>query len=120
MLPIGSIIFSSQPKAIVFFVDPFGEPYILWVEKLSKEFLALMHSFCVFVVQQKETMTQNQVTTKLMNRIVEGLGATSSAPSGGFAKATINVKLPNSFVKKETKTKRVQPWLHQIKIYMET
>lgn len=79
-----------------------------------------MHSFCVFVVQQKEAMTQNQETTKLMNRIVEELGAINSAPNGGSTKATINVRLPNSFIKKETKTKWVQPWLHQIRTYMET
>ncbi|CAM6029423.1 unnamed protein product [Sphagnum balticum] len=31
----------------------------------------------------------------------------TNAPSGGFAKATIKVRLPNSFVGKEIKTKRV-------------
>jgi hypothetical protein len=72
------------------------------------------------VVQQNEAITQNQETTKLMNHITKGLGAISNAPSWGFAKATINVKLPNVFVKKETKTKQVWPWLHQIKTYMET
>jgi hypothetical protein len=90
------------------------------VEKSSKEFLALVHSFCVFVVQQKKTMTQNQETTKLMNHIVKGLGAINSAPSGGSAKAMINAKLLDPFIRKETKTKRVWPWLHQIKTYMET
>jgi hypothetical protein len=55
-----------------------------------------------------------------MNDIVEGLGAINSAPSGGFAKATIKVRLLNSFARKETKTKRVQPWLHQVEVYMET
>jgi hypothetical protein len=87
------------------------------VEKSSKEFLAPVHSFCVFVVQQKKTTTQNQKTTKLMNRIAKGLGPTSSAPSGSFANATINARLPNPFVRKETKTKQVRPWLHQIKTY---
>jgi hypothetical protein len=29
MLPHGSIIFSSQPKAIAFFINLFGEPCIL-------------------------------------------------------------------------------------------
>jgi hypothetical protein len=49
-----------------------------------------------------------------MNRIMKGLGAIDSAPSGGFAKATIKVKLPDSFTRRETKTKRVQSWLHQV------
>jgi hypothetical protein len=55
-----------------------------------------------------------------MNRIVEGLGAISNAPSGGFAKATIKVRLPNSFIGKETKTKWIWSWLHQVYVYMET
>jgi hypothetical protein len=42
-----------------------------------------------------------------MNRIVEGLGAIGITPSGGFANATIKARLPNSFARKETKTKRV-------------
>ncbi len=90
------------------------------MEKSSKEFLALMDAFCMFVVQQGEATTQNQETTKLMNYIVEGLNAISNGPSRGFAKATIKARLPNSFVGKETKTKRVQPWLHQIEAYKET
>ncbi len=32
---------------------------VLKVEKLSKEFLALVEAFCVFVVQQGEAMAQN-------------------------------------------------------------
>ncbi len=39
------------------------------VEKSSKEFLALMDVFCVFVPQQGEATAQNQETTKLMNHI---------------------------------------------------
>ncbi len=65
-------------------------------------------------------MTQNQETTKLMNHIAKGLGAISNAPSGGSAKATINARPPDPFIRKETKTKQVQPWFHQIKTYMET
>jgi hypothetical protein len=90
------------------------------VEKSSKEFLALMDAFCMFVVQQGEATTQNQETTKLMNYIVEGLSAISDDPSRGFAKTTIKARLPNSFIGKETKTKQVQPWLHQIEANMET
>jgi hypothetical protein len=42
-----------------------------------------------------------------MNRIVEGLGAIGNAPSEGFVKGTIKVRLLDSFVGKETKTKWV-------------
>jgi hypothetical protein len=55
-----------------------------------------------------------------MNCIAKGLGVIDDAPSGGSSKATIKAKLPNSFAKKETKTKQMWPWLHQIKVYMET
>jgi hypothetical protein len=80
------------------------------VEKSSKKFLALVDGFRVFMVQQREATTQNQEIAKLMNFIVEGLGAIDSAPSGGFAKATVKVKLSDSFVRKETK----------VDVYMET
>jgi hypothetical protein len=46
---------------------------------------------------------------------MEGLGA----PSGGFTKVTIKTKLLNFFARKETKTKQVWPWLHQMDAYME-
>lgn len=55
-----------------------------------------------------------------MNRIVKGLGAIGSAPSEGFVKATIKVKLLDSIVGKETNTKWVQLWLHKVEAYMET
>jgi phage host-nuclease inhibitor protein Gam len=90
------------------------------VEKLSKKFLVLMDAFCVFVVQQRKATTQNQKSTKLMNCIVKGLDAIGSTPSEGFAKATIKVRLLDSFAGKETKTKWVQLWLHKVKAYMET
>jgi hypothetical protein len=90
------------------------------VEKLSKESLALVDISCVFVVQQGEATTYNQKIAKLMNRITKGLGAIDSASSGGSTKATIKVRLSNSFTRKETKTKRVQPWLHQVEEYMKT
>jgi hypothetical protein len=41
-------------------------------------------------------------------------------PIAGSTKATIKAKLLNSFTGKETKTKWVQPWLHQVEMYMET
>jgi hypothetical protein len=63
---------------------------------------------------------KNQETTKLMNCIVDELSAISDAPSGGSNKTTIKARLSNSFVRKETKTKWVQPWLHQIEAYMAT
>jgi hypothetical protein len=75
------------------------------VEKLSKEFLALVDALCAFVVQQGKTMTRNQKTSKLMDFIVEGLGTINIAPSAGFAKVTIKARLLDSFVGKETKTK---------------
>jgi hypothetical protein len=58
---------------------------------------------------------------KLMNRIVKGLGVIGVALSGDSTKVTIiKARLPNSFVGKETKTKRVWPWLHQVETYTET
>jgi hypothetical protein len=45
-----------------------------------------------------------------MSHIAKGLGAIDNAPSGDFTKATTKVKLPDSFVGKETKTKQMQPW----------
>jgi hypothetical protein len=41
------------------------------------------------------------------------------ALSGGFAKVTIKVRLLDSFAGKETKTKWVWSWLHQIEVYVE-
>jgi hypothetical protein len=55
-----------------------------------------------------------------MGQIVEGWGIIGGAPSEGFAKVAIKARLPNSFDGKETKTKKVQPWLHQVEVYMET
>jgi hypothetical protein len=77
------------------------------VKKSFKEFLVLVDDFRVVVVQQGEATTQNHEITKLMNRIMEGLSAIGIAPSGDFANATIKARLPNSFARKETKTKWV-------------
>jgi hypothetical protein len=63
------------------------------VEESFKKFFALVDIFCVFVVEQGKVMAQNQETTKLMNHIAKGLGAIGNTPSGGFAKATIKVRL---------------------------
>ncbi len=93
---------------------------VLKVEKLSKKFLALVEAFCVFVVQQGEAIAQNQEMAKLMSCIAEGLGAIGSAQSGGFAKATITARLPNSFVGKEIKTKWVWSWLHEVEAHVKT
>ncbi len=73
------------------------------MEKSSKEFLALMDAFCVFVVQQGEVTTQNQEIVKLISRIVESLGVIENAPSMGFTKSTIKAKLSNFFAKKRRK-----------------
>jgi hypothetical protein len=70
------------------------------VEKSSKEFLALMDTFHVFVVQQGEATTQNQKIAKFMSCIVKGLGAIDSALSGGSTNVTIKVMLLDSFAKK--------------------
>jgi hypothetical protein len=40
-----------------------------------------------------------------MNRIVESLGVIENAPSKGFTKVTIKVRLLNFFARKEMKTK---------------
>jgi hypothetical protein len=42
-----------------------------------------------------------------MSCIAKGLGAINNAPSGHFSKATIKARLPNSFARKETKTKQI-------------
>jgi hypothetical protein len=52
-----------------------------------------------------------------MGWIQEGLGVIDNAPSGGSAKVNIKARLLDSFIGKETK--RVWPWLHQVKAYME-
>ncbi len=55
-----------------------------------------------------------------MNHREEGLGTIGSAPSGSSTKPTIKARLLDSFTGKETKTKWVWPWLHQVEAYMET
>ncbi len=70
------------------------------VEKSSKEFLALVDAFHVFVVQQKGAMTQNQEITKFMSRIAKGLGTIGSVLSGGSTKVTIKARLLDSFTRK--------------------
>jgi hypothetical protein len=57
--------------------------------------------------------------TKLMGRIAKGLDAIGGAPSGGSAKVTIKARLLDSFIRKETKTKRLRLWLHQVEACME-
>jgi hypothetical protein len=58
---------------------------------------------------------------KLMNHIAKGLGVIGVASSGDSTKVTIiKARLSNSFVGKETKTKKMRPWLHQVEAYMET
>jgi hypothetical protein len=45
------------------------------------------------------------------------LGVIGIVPSGDFAKVAMKAKLPSSFARKETKTKRMQPWLHEMEIF---
>jgi len=71
------------------------------------------------MVQQGETTMQNHETTKFTGQIAKGLGAIGGAPSGGHAKVSIKARLLDSFARKETKTKRVRLWLHQVEVYME-
>jgi hypothetical protein len=47
------------------------------------------------------------------------LGVIGIVPSGGFTKVAIKAKLPTSFVRKETKTKKVQPWLQEMEVYFK-
>jgi hypothetical protein len=57
---------------------------------------------------------------QLMNCIAEGLGAISITLNGDSTKVTIiKARLLNSFTGKETKTKRVWMWLHQVEAYMD-
>jgi hypothetical protein len=48
------------------------------------------------------------------------LGVIDIVPSGGFAKVAMKAKLLNSFARKETKTKRVQPWLHKMQVFQNS
>jgi hypothetical protein len=90
------------------------------VDQTSKEFLAFLDVFWSFVVQERETTTENHKMAKLTGRIAEGLGVIDGALNGGSTKVTIKARLLDSFARKETKTKWVRPWLHQVKAYMET
>jgi len=47
------------------------------------------------------------------------LGVIGIVPNGGFAKVAMKVKLFNSFASKEMKTKRMQPWLHKMEVYLK-
>ncbi len=90
------------------------------VNKMSKEFFAILYDFQMFVVQWGEIVAHNNKIAKLLHWIKESLGVINSTWfEWGFAKVTIKVRLLNSFARKETKTKRVWLWLHQVKVYME-
>jgi hypothetical protein len=56
---------------------------------------------------------------KQMGQIAKKLGVIDGALNWGSTKVTIKVRLLNSFVGKETKTRHVRPWLHQMETYME-
>jgi len=53
---------------------------------MFKEFLALLNTFRAFVVQQGETMSQNNEIAKIMGQILKGLGVIGTVPNGGFVK----------------------------------
>lgn len=53
---------------------------------MFKEFLALFNTFRAFVVQQGETMSQNNEIAKIMGQILKGLGVIGIVPNGGFVK----------------------------------
>jgi hypothetical protein len=55
-----------------------------------------------------------------MGWIAKGLGVIDTAPSGGSTKVAIKARLLDSFAWNEMKTKKVWPWLHQVKAYLET
>jgi hypothetical protein len=82
------------------------------VDQTSKEFLAFLDVFWSFVVQEGEPTAENHEMAKLMGRITEGLGVIDGVLNGGSTKVTIKARLLDSFARKETKTKRVRPWLH--------
>jgi hypothetical protein len=44
------------------------------------------------------------------------LGVIGIVPNGGFAKVAMKANFLHSFISKETKTKRVQPWLHEMEV----
>jgi ribosomal protein S12 len=44
------------------------------------------------------------------------LGVIGIVPSGALAKVAMKAKMPNSFARKEVKTKRMQPWLHEMEV----
>jgi hypothetical protein len=54
-----------------------------------------------------------------MNHIAKNLGAIGNALSGSSTKVNIKARLLNSFAGKESKTKWVRLWLHQVEVYME-
>jgi hypothetical protein len=54
-----------------------------------------------------------------MGQIAKKLGVIDGALNGGSTKVTIKASLLDSFVGKETKTRQVQSWLHQMETYME-
>jgi len=56
-------------------------------------------------------MALNQMAMKLSLEVV--------APNGGSTKV-IKARLFDSFIRKETKVKRVRQWLLQMKVYLET
>jgi len=80
---------------------------------------SLMPSKCLWCNKGK----LQHITTKWPSSWVESqkdwVSSMVRAPSGRSKKVTINLKLLDSFARKETKTKRVWLWLHQIEVYME-
>jgi hypothetical protein len=77
------------------------------MHKSSKNNLALLDTFKTLMVQHSTTIMQHNKVVKIMGQVTKGLNVTSVAPSGGSIKVAMKAKLLNSFVGKETKTKRM-------------
>jgi hypothetical protein len=90
------------------------------VIKLPKSILDILNSFKTFMAQCNGAMMRHGKVTRTWNQVMVKLGVLGIIPSGGFAKVVMNARLPDSFVKKKTNTKRARLWLFQVDVYLET
>jgi hypothetical protein len=88
--------------------------------KLPKSILDLLNSFKTFMAQCNKAMMQHGKVTRMWNQVMVRLDVLGTIPSGGFAKVVMNTRLPDSFVGKEMKMKRLWLWLLQVEVYLET
>ncbi len=63
---------------------------------------------------------QHGKVTRMWNQIMVKLGVLGIIPNGGFAMVVIKARLPDSFVGKEMKTKKVWLWLFQVKVFWKS